>query len=170
MALKCQICGKEYLHDGKICHSCEEIAITSGLSTQDGNYRTWRCDRFSELNGLVFGSNLNERQKTGLKLIECPECGEKYSYGRKICHICGEISLPFGKLLVSDIKARKWNCDTSMACMELLSSDLDTAESVVKEVPHLEKLERTEYEWNQISSIRYNNEQIDGKNKLLIYE
>jgi hypothetical protein len=167
MALKCQICGKEYLHDGKICHSCEESAIVNGLCNQD---RKWRCDKFSELNGLVFGSNLNKRQEAGLNLIECPECGEKYSYGRKICHICEGISLPFGKLLVPDIKTRKWNCDTAMACMELLSSDLDTVESIVKEIPYVEKLERTEYEWNQISTIRYHNEQLDGKNKLLIYE
>ncbi|MFX1531827.1 MAG: hypothetical protein ACFFBC_11995 [Promethearchaeota archaeon] len=170
MVLKCQICGKEYLHDGKICHSCEETMITSGLSSQDGNYRTWRCDRFSELNGLVFGSNINKRQEKGLNLIECPECGEKYSYGRKICHICEGTTLPFGKLLIPENKERRWNCDTTMACMELLTSDLETVESIVKEVPHLEKLERTEYEWNQFSTIRYNNEQIDGKNKLLIYE
>jgi len=114
MPLKCQICGKEYLQDGKICHTCEETAITSGLSSQDGNYRKWRCDNFIELNGLVFGSNLEKR------------------------------------------KARGWNCDTAMACMDLLASDLDPIEPIIKEVPHLEKLENNEYSWNIINNIQIN--------------
>ncbi|MFX0081869.1 MAG: hypothetical protein ACFE94_08960 [Candidatus Hodarchaeota archaeon] len=170
MPLKCQICGKEYLYDGKICHSCEESAITSGLTSREGYEHKWRCDNFIEPNGLVFGSNLNKRREFTLKLIECPECGEKYSYGRKICHVCEGNLLPFGTLFDSDRKARRWNCETVLACIEILSSNLDTTETIVKDVPHLEKLEKTDYKWNQVSTIKYNNEQIDGKNKLLIYE
>ncbi|MFW9880649.1 MAG: hypothetical protein ACFFG0_46875 [Candidatus Thorarchaeota archaeon] len=170
MPLKCQICGKEYLYDGKICHTCEESAIISGLTSQNRKERKWRCDNFIELNGLVFGSNLNKRREVGLKPIECPECGEMYSYGRKIWHTCEGNSLPFGRLFESDHKPRRWNCDTAMACIELLTSDLDTVEFIVKDKSHIEKLEKTEYEWNQFTTIKYNNEQIDGKNKLLIYE
>ncbi len=163
MPLKCQICGKEYLYDGKICHTCEEIANTSGLSSQDGKDRKWRCDNFIELNGLVFGRNLDNRKDVGLKMIECPECGEKYSYGRKICHTCEGNSIPFGKIFEPAHKARGWNYDTAMACMELLTSDLDTVESFVKGVPHLEKLEIKEYNWNifnnnmQINERKFNN-------------
>ena len=162
MPLKCQICGKEYLHDGKICHTCEETAITSGLSSQDGNYRKWRCDNFSELNGLVFGSNLNKRNEVGLKLIECPECGEKYSYGRKICHTCETTSIPFGKIFEPAHKAHRWNCDTAMACMELLASDLDTIESIVKEVPHLEKLENNKRDWNIFNNMQINERKLNN--------
>ena len=151
MPLKCQICGKEYLYDGKICHTCEETAITSGLNSQYGNYRKWRCDNFIELNGLVFGSNRKE-----LKLIECPECGEKYSYGRKICHICE------GKIFEPAYKARRWNCDTAMACVELLASDLDTVKSFVKEVPHLEKLENNKYSWNIFNNIQINERKLNN--------
>lgn len=160
MPLKCQICGKEYLYDGKICHTCEETANTSGLSSQDGNYRKWRCDNFSELNGLVFGSNLDNRKE--LKLIECPECGEKYSYGRKICHICESNSIPFGKIFESESKARRWNCDSTMACMELLASDLNTIESIVKEVPHLEKLENNERDWNIFNNMQINERKLNN--------
>lgn len=162
MPLKCQICGKEYLYDRKICHTCEETAITSGLGSQEGNNRKWRCDNFSELSGLVFGSNLNKRKEVGLKLIECPECGEKYSYGRKIRHICESVSLPFGKLLVPENEARRWNCDAVMACMELLPSELDTAESIVKEVPHLEKLEKNEYDWNILNNLQINERKLNN--------
>lgn len=160
MPLKCQICGKEYLYDGKICHTCEETAITSGLSSQDGNYRKWRCDNFTELNGLVFGSNLDNKKE--LKLIECPECGEKYSYGRKICHTCESNSILFGRIFESERKARRWNCDTAMACLELLASDLEPIESIVKEVPHLEKLENNERDWNIFNNIQINERKLNN--------
>jgi len=122
MPLKCQICGREYLYDRKVCHTCEETAITSGLSSQDGNDRKWRCDNFTELNGLVFGSNLDN-----------PE--------RKLC---------------------RWNSDTVMACMELSTSDLDTVESIVKEVPHLEKLEKNEYDWNIFNNLQINERKLNN--------
>ena len=120
MPLKCQICGKEYLYDGKICHTCEETANISGLSSQDGNYRKWRCDNFIELNGLVFGSNLEKR------------------------------------------KARRWNCETAVACIDLLTSNLNTVESIVEEVPHLEKLENNEYSQNIINNIQINEREFNN--------
>ena len=162
MPLKCQICGKEYLYDGKICHTCEETAITSGLSSQYGKDHKWRCDNFIELNGLVFGRNLDTRKDVGLKMIECPDCGEKYSYDRKICHTCEGNSIPFGKIFEPAHKARGWNCDTAMACMELLASDLDTVESFVKVVPHLEKLENNERDWNIFNNIQINERKLNN--------
>ena len=123
MSLKCQFCGEEYDYDGKICHSCEETAITNGLASQDGNYHKWRCDNFIELNGLVFGSNLNKRKEKRLQLIECPECGEKYSYG---------------------------------------TSDSDTIKSMVEEIPHGEKLENKDYDWNIFSNIKINERKLNN--------
>ncbi|MHA2185380.1 MAG: hypothetical protein ACXAAI_10310 [Promethearchaeota archaeon] len=52
MALKCQLCGKEYFHDGKVCNICVETAINSGLQID----KKWRCDNFLELRNLAFGS------------------------------------------------------------------------------------------------------------------
>ena len=162
MALKCQICGKEYLYDRKICHTCEESANISGLSCPEGIVRKWRCDSFVELSGLVFGRNFDTNKDLGLKMIECPDCGERYSYGRQICHICEGNSIPFGKVFEPKHKARRWNCNTTMACIELLSSDLDTAESIVKKLPQLEKLEKTEYNWNITNSLHVNERKINN--------
>ncbi len=162
MTLKCQICGKEYLYDRKICHSCEESANISGLSCPEGTVRKWRCDNFIESSGLVFGRSLDTSKNLGLKLIECPDCGERYSYGRQICHTCECNSIPFGKVFEPTHKARKWNCNTAMACIELLSSDLDTAESIVKELPQLEKLEKTKYNWNIFNSFHVNERKINN--------
>jgi hypothetical protein len=172
MSLKCQFCGKEYLHDRKICRSCEEKAITSGLSIQGGNDHKWRCDNFLGPRGLPFGSNLSKCNETGVKLIECPKCGVEYSYGRSICHTCEGTSLPFGKIFEPLQRTYRWNCNAAMACMELLSSDLGTVETIIKETPHREKLEKDNYEWNIITSIKYNNNQIDERklNYLLKFE
>lgn len=159
MSLKCQFCGKEYLHDRKICRSCEEKAISSGLNSQDRNDHRWRCDNFLEQNALPFGSNLGKCNEPGLKLIECPKCGEEYSYGRTICHTCEGTSVPFGKIFEPVQRTYRWNCNTVMACIELLASDLHTVETIIKDTPHREKLEKENYEWNIFSSIKFNNVQ-----------
>jgi len=152
MSLKCPLCGVKYSYDRKICHTCEETAINSNLASQDGRHdNKWRCDNFLEVNCLAFGSSVNTRSELSSKMIECPECGVEYSYGRIIFHTCEHNSIPFGKLLGPDFKARKWNCDTAIACTKLLTSE-------------------TEYEWNKFSSIKYNKERLDGKKNLLIYE
>jgi hypothetical protein len=57
--LKCHLCGKEYYHDGKVCHVCEE-AVNKGLLSRGGlDTKKWRCDNFLELEGLPFGCNLD---------------------------------------------------------------------------------------------------------------
>ncbi|MHA1916182.1 MAG: hypothetical protein ACW986_17640 [Promethearchaeota archaeon] len=52
MPLKCQVCGNDYFHDGKVCQTCEETAMNSGLQAD----QKWRCDNFLELRTLAFGS------------------------------------------------------------------------------------------------------------------
>ena len=100
--------------------------------------------------------------------IKCNECGEEYSYGRHIYHTCGSNSMPFGKIFEKECQVRKWNCDTAMACVELLSSDIHTIESIVESVPRVEKLENTEYKWNNIKAL--SSIHMDEKKNLLVYE
>ena len=57
MSLKCQVCGKEYYHDGKICQTCEETASNSLFSQSGIDTKKWRCDNFLELKSLPFGCN-----------------------------------------------------------------------------------------------------------------
>ncbi len=99
-------------------------------------------------------------------MIECPECGEKYSYGRKISHTCHTNSITFGKIFELEHQGHRWNCDTAMACMELLASNLNSVESIVEKNPRFEKLEATEYKWNDLKL----SVEIDVKKTHLIYE
>ena len=45
---------------------------------------------------------------------KCPFCGEEHSYGRIICHDCGESKIFFGALFDNNKKERKWNCNCDM--------------------------------------------------------
>jgi hypothetical protein len=64
MSLRCQLCGKEYYHDRKVCHTCEETANNSLLSHNDLNTDKWRCDNFLELKCLPFGEEgITHRKK-----------------------------------------------------------------------------------------------------------
>ena len=165
MSLKCPICGKEYLHDRKVCHKCEESAVDSGLNAIE---KRWSCDNFLESRSIAFGSKASVPIQGKPIMIKCKECGVEYSYGRHICHTCGTHSIPFGKLFENEYKVRKWNCDTTMACVELVSSELHTIESIVEHIPRVEKLEKSEYKWNNIRSNSHF--QVDEKKNLLIYE
>jgi len=40
-------------------------------------------------------------------------CGEEYSYGRKICHVCTDNKIFFGVIFDIDKKERAWNCNSS---------------------------------------------------------
>lgn len=44
-------------------------------------------------------------------MIKCPECGEEYSLGRKICHTCERFTIYHGALLCGDRKEYPWNCN-----------------------------------------------------------
>ncbi|MFX1375220.1 MAG: hypothetical protein ACFFA0_05355 [Promethearchaeota archaeon] len=172
MPLKCQFCGKEYIHDGKICHSCEEKAINSGLSSKDGKDHKWRCDNFLEINSLAYGCNIDNVEKLSQKLIECPDCGEVYSYGRNTCHICEGNILPFGKIYESEQNSYRWNCNAGISCKDTLSSILGTLRTIVKETPHLEILKNVDHDWNVITSVGVKNIQFDERkiNNFLKFE
>jgi uncharacterized OB-fold protein len=169
MSLKCPICGKEYLHDRRVCYRCEEIAINSGLNSVE---KKWRCDNFLESSRLVFGNNLKSKREVRPTMVRCSECGKEFSYGRHICHTCGTKSIPFGRIFEKEGRVVKWNCDTEMACIGLLSPELDPVELTIEEVPHFEKLEKTERSLGPNTSIGVNSIQIDEKklNNFLIYE
>lgn len=168
--LKCPLCGKEYLHDMKVCHNCESTANNSLNHRYESNTNKWRCDNFLEVSNIAFGSNVDDRVNSRSKMIKCFDCGEEYSYGRRILHICKTGSIPFGRLFETECTTHKWNCDTTMACFELLENELDTIETIVKEIPREEILERTDYKWNEISTIKFNNSEVDRKKGLLVYE
>ena len=170
MLLKCKLCGAEYSYDSEICHACEEKAINSNLRSQDGDHHKWRCDTFLESNRLAFGCNLDKSKLIGLKLIECPDCGEKYSYGRHILHNCKDNSISFGKIFEASQRTYRWNCNTAMACLDTLTSEIESIETIVERKPHREKLGRTDYKWNEISTVQYKNIEIERKNGPLIYE
>lgn len=56
MSLTCPICGKKYSHDRKICQTCEEKSIYSGLTNKDNEkVEKWNCGIFLELDTLTFG-------------------------------------------------------------------------------------------------------------------
>ena len=107
---------------------------------------------------------------------KCPHCGEEYSYGRNICHICEDNSLPFGKIFDQQGNVHKWNCGASLACAELLESDLDSIKSFWNEAPNattkIEVNEHNAHKWNCESFERFNNIHTDEKKPEipLIYE
>ncbi|MHA2283362.1 MAG: hypothetical protein ACXAC5_21185 [Promethearchaeota archaeon] len=163
MSLKCHICGKEYYHDGKICHTCEETANNSSLSHSGVATKKWRCDNFLELDGLPFGCNLDLGVELRPKMIECPECGDRYSYGRRISHTCTSNSITFGKIFELETQGHKWNCDNAMACLDLLKSNLDTVGSIAEDMDHNEKLENYENNWNILTTIRFDKTEMNEK-------
>lgn len=56
MSLKCPICGKEYFYDRKICQTCENKSIISGLVYSDKLIsQRWNCSTFLEFESPAFG-------------------------------------------------------------------------------------------------------------------
>jgi Lrp/AsnC family transcriptional regulator for asnA, asnC and gidA len=43
-------------------------------------------------------------------MVSCPKCGEEYSLGRTICHICEDNKIEHGVIFNDDRKNRPWNC------------------------------------------------------------
>ena len=52
--------------------------------------------------------------------IKCPFCGAEYSYGRIICHDCGELKIFFGVLFDDNKREYKWNCNCDMKKIKTL--------------------------------------------------
>ncbi len=98
------------------------------------NDKKWRCDNFLELPSLPFGSNLKS-----------------------------DVLEKFSKVFETEFPIRNWNCDTSIACTELLSTELPTVNSGLIG-HHVEILENPENIINKFVGIQ------DEKKNLLIYE
>ncbi|MHA2288437.1 MAG: hypothetical protein ACXABG_06590 [Promethearchaeota archaeon] len=68
-------------------------------------------------------------------IIKCPDCGIEYSYGRNICHKCGDTSIFFGTIFKGDRTDRKWNCSTSNGCVDILLEQPEIIESIIEVFP-----------------------------------
>lgn len=92
-------------------------------------------------------------------LINCPDCGEEYSYGRKICHTCKSNSIHFGRIFEKEQKECRWNCNTALACFKLMDNELNAVESVIDNTLESSDLEikiENNHEWNCDTAIRFN--------------
>jgi len=62
MSLKCPFCGKEYFHDRKICQTCEDKSINSGLVyNEDDKPQKWNCSKFLGIDTIAFGRRKHDR-------------------------------------------------------------------------------------------------------------
>lgn len=105
-------------------------------------------------------------------MIKCPVCEAEYSYGRFICHDCEDNSIVFGKIFEKEQKIYKWNCNTSIICMELMKRELKSIESIIEKAPNIELKENQWREWNCDYSMKFNDFQLNEKklNNFHIYE
>lgn len=108
-------------------------------------------------------------------LMRCLECEEKFSYGRKICHICQDNSIFFGTIFQEDKRDYKWNCNTAITCYRLLTTELESIESCISDISKINQAEikeRKQYDWNCRSTEKVI-DKIDKKEEeefLLIYK
>jgi len=105
-------------------------------------------------------------------LIKCRGCEEEYSYGRKICHICKSNTKCFGKIFESEQKSYKWNCNTTMACMKLLESKINTLNQFIEKTTDIKILSKNNYDWNCETANKLVKNQINERkiNPFSIYE
>lgn len=68
-------------------------------------------------------------------IIKCPECGIEYSYGRNICHICGDTKIFFGAMFKDDRTDHKWNCATSVECVDISIDGPDFRNTIIEIYP-----------------------------------
>ena len=68
-------------------------------------------------------------------IIKCKECGIEYTYGRKICHVCGDNTLFFGAILNNNGSEHKWNCISGPECIEILTEQPELRESIIEVFP-----------------------------------
>ena len=97
-------------------------------------------------------------------MIKCLKCGDKFSYGRKIC-CCN--STYFGTIFIGNKKDHNWNCNifgTKNKSYEPSIEEISELNIIEKEIPIF-------YNWNCETSIRCKNQK-DGieKDYVLIYE
>ncbi len=65
-------------------------------------------------------------------IIKCKDCGIEYSYGRNICHMCGDNTLFFGAILEDELTERRWNCASGDECVENLIEEPEFYESIIE--------------------------------------
>jgi len=68
-------------------------------------------------------------------IIKCPDCGIEYSYGRNICHICGDTKIFFGTIFKDDRTDHKWNCSSSTGCVDISIEHPEIFESIIEVFP-----------------------------------
>jgi hypothetical protein len=97
-------------------------------------------------------------------LIKCLECGDEFSYGRKIT-CCN--STYFGKIFNNIKKDYQWNCYKSMSIKVF-------NKSLVKEIPEIIVLDKgiaINYDWNCDPSLRIKiQKNMEEYDYILIYE
>ena len=65
----------------------------------------------------------------------CPDCGMEYSYGRNICHICGDTPHFFGTIFKGVRTDHKWNCATNSGCVDIPLGRHEIFESIIEIFP-----------------------------------
>jgi len=97
-------------------------------------------------------------------MIKCHNCGEEFSYGRKIC-CCNSIF--FGMIVNENKKNHKWNCDT-------MNTINNSYESFVEDFPDKDIVDYEhpiDYNWNCETSMRLKiQKDLLERDYVLIYE
>lgn len=106
--------------------------------------------------------------------IRCPVCKEEYSYGRRIYHTCGDHSIYSGVIYGNERRNYEWNCDTTLACVELTDkkiSQIETFGNGMDEINDEAESEST-YQWNCNKNLKMEDLGLNDKklNCFLIYE
>ncbi|MBY9020839.1 MAG: hypothetical protein KGD67_07265 [Candidatus Lokiarchaeota archaeon] len=68
-------------------------------------------------------------------IIKCKECGIEFTYGCKICHVCGDNTLFFGAIFNDNRSEHKWNCNSGPECIEILTEKPELRESIIEVFP-----------------------------------
>jgi hypothetical protein len=108
-------------------------------------------------------------------LVKCPSCGIEYSYGRKICHICKDHTLYHGKIFMEEVSYHVWNCNFVPKLGDTNNRRLDSLNFKTitnKNNNDFRIEERTPYDWNCDSALKFNHYPLNEKqaNCILMYE
>jgi len=108
-------------------------------------------------------------------VIKCPVCSEVYSYGRTICHTCGDKTFFFGNIFNERKHNYQWNCHThSMAnhSGKTYASTIELREPKKFETLRQELTHKNIYDWNCATnqSIPIFYFDLSESNKELLYE
>ena len=68
-------------------------------------------------------------------ITKCSDCGMEYSFGRYICHMCGDNTILFGAIFENDRSHHRWNCATSVECAETSIDESDFRDSIIEIYP-----------------------------------